>query len=396
MKRKDTVTRQIPCPCYDVEACESWLTDQAARGLFLEQWGLYTARFRRDIPRAVRYRITAARLKGSVLFSAPSAPGAEEADLYAAAGWEFVCSWQEFFFYCCRDPQAPELHTDPAIQAISLKMAVRTAVSNFLAQLLILIVMAPRSFREFPFSTLAEDPLLCLLYLLFFLSILLLTGRNLYSIFRFRHRLRQGLPPRHRKDWRPTARTHCLLVNLARCSAGLLFLVLLSSVLVPSRATKLSNYHEPLPFATLSDLAEGSLVPDEDPNRNTISLCRSLVAPAIYHYYESGRILQNDQVVLDASLVVIYYDTRSAWLAQQLAVELHEERKAYADLPEPLPALPEVDVARAYRNENGAFRQLILRKGTRVMSVFWTGSEDNPVDFQHLVPIFADTFSKAQ
>ena len=75
MKRKDTVTRQIPCPCYDVEACESWLTDQAARGLFLEQWGLYTARFRRDIPRVVRYRITAARLKGSVLFSAPSAPG---------------------------------------------------------------------------------------------------------------------------------------------------------------------------------------------------------------------------------------------------------------------------------------------------------------------------------
>lgn len=43
--------------------------------------------------------ITAGRLKGSVPAGAPSAPGAEEADLYAAAGWEFVCSWQEFFFY---------------------------------------------------------------------------------------------------------------------------------------------------------------------------------------------------------------------------------------------------------------------------------------------------------
>lgn len=395
MKTKDTVTRQTPCPCYDVEACESWLTDQAARGLFLEQWGLYTARFRRDIPRVVRYRITAARLKGSVLFSAPSAPGEEETDLYAAAGWEFVCAWQEFFFYCCQAPQAPELHTDPAIQSISLKMAVRTAVSNFLAQLLILTVMAPRSFREFPFSTLAEDPLLCLLYLLFFLSILLLTGRNLYSIFRFRHRLRQGLPPRHQKDWRPTARIHCLLVNLARCSAGLLFLVLLSSVLVPSRATPLSNYHEPLPFATLSDLAEGTLVPDEDPDRNAIALRHTLLAPAIYHYYESGQITQNGQVVLDASLTVTYYDTRFSWLAQQLAGELHETREPYADLPEPLPALPGIDAAWAYRNENGAFRQLILCKGSRVMSVFWTDSE-HTVDFQHLIPIFADIFSNAQ
>lgn len=123
MKPKDTVTRQIPCPCYDVEACESWLTDQAAQGLFLEQWNLYTARFRRGVPRVMRYRITAARLKGCVLVGAPIAPGEEEADLYAAAGWEFVCSWQEFFFYCCQDPRAPELHTDPVIQAVRLPRA---------------------------------------------------------------------------------------------------------------------------------------------------------------------------------------------------------------------------------------------------------------------------------
>lgn len=395
MKRKDTVTRQIPCPCYDVEACESWLTDQAARGLFLEQWGLYTARFRRDIPRVVRYRITAARVKGSVLFSAPSAPGEEETDLYAAAGWEFVCSWQEFFFYCCRDPHAPELHTDPAIQAISLKMAVRTAVSNFLAQLMMLPVIVSRSFWEFPFSSLAEDPLLCLLYLLFCLSILLLAGRNLYSIFRFRHRLRQGLPPRHRKDWRPIARIHRLLVNLARCSAGLLFLLLLGSVLLPSRATQLSNYHEPLPFATLSDLAEGTLVPDEDLGRNTIDLRHTLLAPAIYHYYESGQITQNGQVILDATMAVTYYNTRFSRLAQQLAGELHETHELYADLPEPLPTLPGIDAAWAYRSENGAFRQLILCKDSRVMSVFWTDSE-HTTDFQQLVPIFADIFSNAQ
>lgn len=141
-------------------------------------------------------------------------------------------------------------------------------------------------------------------------------------------------------------------------------------------------------------MAEGTLVTDEDLGRNTIDLRQTLLASAIYHYYENGRIIQNRQVVLDASLTVTYYDTRFSWLAQQLAGELHEARKPYANLPKPLPALPGIDAAWAYRNENGAFRQLILRKGSRVMSVFWIDSECT-TDFQHLVPIFSNIFSNA-
>ena len=32
---KEVVYRLVPCPCYEVEACESWLTDMAAQGLFV-------------------------------------------------------------------------------------------------------------------------------------------------------------------------------------------------------------------------------------------------------------------------------------------------------------------------------------------------------------------------
>ena len=131
MKSKKTVCRQIPCPLYDMESCESWLAYMAGKGLFLERWGRYTAVFRPGPPQAVRYRLTAARLKGLALFSAPSVPDAAEAELYAASGWEFVCAREEFFFYCCKDPHAPELHTDPVVQAISLKMAVRSALYVF-------------------------------------------------------------------------------------------------------------------------------------------------------------------------------------------------------------------------------------------------------------------------
>ena len=36
---RETVYRLVPCPCYEVEACESWLTDMAAEGLFVEKLG---------------------------------------------------------------------------------------------------------------------------------------------------------------------------------------------------------------------------------------------------------------------------------------------------------------------------------------------------------------------
>ena len=124
---KEIVYRPVPCPCYEVEACESWLTDMAAQGLFVEKLGRTLARFRRGLPQTVRYRLTAARLKGSWLDFVPSEPLSTEKALYAEYGWEFICSQQEFFLYACRDPQAPELHTDPAVQALSLKMARKSA-----------------------------------------------------------------------------------------------------------------------------------------------------------------------------------------------------------------------------------------------------------------------------
>ena len=105
---RQTVRRLAPCPPYDVEACESWLGDMAEQGLMLELWGLLDVRFRREEPRPVRYRLTAARLEGNVLFGPPDAPDAGEEALYAETGWHFICRQREFFIYACDDPAAPD------------------------------------------------------------------------------------------------------------------------------------------------------------------------------------------------------------------------------------------------------------------------------------------------
>ena len=49
------------------------------------------ARFGRERARPVRYRLTAARLKGNVLFIPPGTPDAGEEALYEEGGWHFVC-----------------------------------------------------------------------------------------------------------------------------------------------------------------------------------------------------------------------------------------------------------------------------------------------------------------
>ena len=61
MTRETNKTRRwIPCADHDVEAMESWLTDLAAQGWFLEEDGfcLAWATFVRGEPRPVRYRLT--------------------------------------------------------------------------------------------------------------------------------------------------------------------------------------------------------------------------------------------------------------------------------------------------------------------------------------------------
>ena len=177
---RQTVRRLVPCPPYDVEACESWLGDMAEQGLMPERWGGFEARFRRETPRPVRYRLTAARLKGNVLFIPPGTPDAGEEALYEEAGWHFVCRQNEFYIYACDDPAAPELHTDPAVQALSLKMACRSAVFSFVCWAIVIALRSSELFSGDGFLNLVEYPLTALVFAFCYLSLMLTSLQNLY------------------------------------------------------------------------------------------------------------------------------------------------------------------------------------------------------------------------
>ena len=123
--RCKTLWRLIPCPLSDIEGLESWLGDMAAQGLVPVTIGQNFARFRRSQSKAVRYRLNAKPAPETLLESAPGTPDGEERTLAQECGWYYVTAVGDFFLYACEDSDAPELNTDPQVQALSLRYAKR-------------------------------------------------------------------------------------------------------------------------------------------------------------------------------------------------------------------------------------------------------------------------------
>ncbi len=99
--------RILPYYVYQVDAIESWLDEQAKKGLFLtDVRSRLTMDFKKGDPRPVRYRIDVKQNPGTY--------GQKEriAD-YREFGWEYVCELAgDLDIYRCDDPAAPELNTD--------------------------------------------------------------------------------------------------------------------------------------------------------------------------------------------------------------------------------------------------------------------------------------------
>ena len=103
---KDKKRMLIPDNGWDIGAVESWLEDQAAEGWHLtECWGR-RARFQREEPKRVRYRL----LPFPDEFMQSKV---EREALNADLGWRFVANRWDYQVYVCEDPAAAELETDP-------------------------------------------------------------------------------------------------------------------------------------------------------------------------------------------------------------------------------------------------------------------------------------------
>ena len=313
-----------------------------------------------------------------MLENPPEAPDPEQQELFAGEGWQFVAGRGELFVYLCSDPAAPELDTDPAVQALSLKMARRDAGTTAVVVLLNAAVLALNMGMRGGFCwlrALVEAPDTVLLAALLFVDCLLYGVSGWLKLRRMTRQLKQGIPLDHNKPWRAEAVRYrasvlgvlVLLVGIAAVAAGW-----------GDPAQISADEYGALPFATLTDLTGSDTVQE----KTTLTVQGSVLAPCILHYDEDAYI-----GTAPCHLYVDYYQTAAPWMAQRLAAELHDLKKDLTPDPVAIPCPAGVDAAYAYNNE-GVFEQVILVKGDTVMSALWFGEMPNRTE--DFLPILAE------
>lgn len=378
----------VPCPDYDVPAMESWLEEQAAQGLFLSKedgFFLGLACFEIGSPKRVRYRLDA--IPKEKAFSEFDENKQAAIALAGEMGWEFVAEWREFLIYRCDDARLPELNTDPAVQALSLKRVQKALADRvfstcyylFLYPILLSVLREPEILLGV--LTLGTFRLLALILI----TALQTWGaaRDWRMLRRLRKHLQSGGRIEHTNGWHDE-KNRCLAGKIVRPILTAVWLALLIGIMVTLRlhpdAPAIDRGEAPLP--TLSDFADFPIDEADDGYELTLAEAHDLLAPEIYNLYESSG---------GAIYVVDYYELRAPWLAEWLARDLlrYDERRMsrmsakYTNtltkilLPEDLDA----DTAQCYQDPFGEYR-LLLQKGKKLLSVtlWWPKIETFPAE----------------
>lgn len=204
------MSRHIPpYPDYDIRGTETWLEEMARKGHFLEPGRAFRhgfAYFVRGNPQSLRYRLVPP--EGKINAQPPGSvhPSEEQLRRMEDFGWHYITYRGQYHIYACSDPNAPDMNTDPQVQALALNVTQKRMRSWLLFVLVWgLLHASAGKIRIFLFSSMINEPAASWLYprlcFLGLLGICLLPG--LIYITRFRKKLKQGIVPEPGKPFSP-------------------------------------------------------------------------------------------------------------------------------------------------------------------------------------------------
>lgn len=399
--------RWMPFDSCDLVEIESWLSRCAARGLRLCSCTGNFARFEKVAPFQARYRLDPIQPR-----PIPPQPDADMLALYASDGWKFAAEFGEFYIFCATDPQAPELHTDPALLAYALRRQVRSSAIN--ALLLTLVVTALgfwlvyRLLRDGkPLLELMESGTLPFLYVAGILVLLVAADLvQAVRVLRLWHALRRGQTPERGCSYRRAMIRHAatlVLAFLAICTS------FISAGLKPrSEVYPCADYPGALPFPLLAEMEASadfqydSFVNEGTDWANYAERSRDLLAPCILTAKQYGLSGPNAES-WDRYLYVQYYDCRTERLSREVLQELKTEAVQGRDSAVQTLTLHGMDEAYfyeetledhwfddatgdLYRQSTDHFQYLFLRAGTRAVKICYAGAQP----LEELVPRFAE------
>lgn len=350
MKIGKRVYRLVPCPWYDVEGIESWLESMAQEGLFLRKeahFGDFTS-FEQGEPKTVRYRLEAAQRSTSFLSESGGEPDAEAVEMSGELGWEYLTKCGQFYIYACDDPDAPELNTDPSVQAMALSYVRKDGRDSAIVNVLWVLLLLGLTWygRCWLLLALQYSSWLVLLTAVMIIGEMVFGIKRVLMIRRLRKKLLEGNQPDRKKDWKKHAFGY---------RAGRLLNVLVAVVWVVGACAywmnsvenpneiPITEYQGELPYLRLSEIGvEGSFDRDKAMDyTNKITVSSDWLAGTVIQSNESGEFTMEDGRRIDCAMYVTYTDMRADWLARELAAEypisskreVKKDRFQFFDIP---------------------------------------------------------------
>lgn len=402
MKIGKRVYRLVPCPWYDVEGIESWLESMAREGYFLRKEAFFSGftSFEQGEPKTVRYRLEAAQRSTSFFSESGGEPDAEAVEMSGELGWEYLTKCGQFFVYACDDPKAPELNTDPSVQAMALSYVRKDGRDGVIVNLVWLLVLLGLTWygRCWLLLALQYGSWLALLTAALMIGELFFGFKRVLMIRRLRKKLMEGRQPDRKKDWKKHAASY-RVGNLLSVLVAVVWIVgvgayWLNSIDNPNEIP-ITEYQGELPYLRLSDIGvEGSFERDEMMYyTNKVAVSSDWLAETVIESNEYGEFTMEDGRRIDCAMYVTYTDMRTGWLARELAEEypisgkreVKKDRFQFYDLPsaEELG----VDMAVAY-SAYPMGQAIVLVKGSEVWQVDFMQFREDTLSLEEWVRIF--------
>lgn len=196
----------MPDTSWDTGAMEAWLEEMFARGWHLTECGFRFATFRRGEPIRVRCRMMPAARETLEARQ-------EREEVYTQLGWEYLANLTDrYYIYICKNPDAPELETDPVAAAWIRDRLLRKGWRDLLLAWLALAAVAAFAVYRIASSETPVETAIRGVGISAPLSAVLLawavreTVDTLRRVRLLRRQMAAGLPQSHTGDWRRARR----------------------------------------------------------------------------------------------------------------------------------------------------------------------------------------------
>lgn len=318
--------RICPCHSYDLEGIQTWLEELAASGLHLSGRVPGFLRFEKSTPRKSRYRLE----PNPNTFNRYRRTQTDLRYLAGEFGWEFVLRYGAFDIYRTDDSEAPELNTDPRVQAITLNALKQERTNRLLLlamHFLISLFLYP-SVRYFFLNAVLIGPVYVCTVCLLFLWVFLILAVDLWWIHHAQQKLLLGGDLSCQPHRKHLAVLHVSMRTIPVVLLPILLALLCTGFVGTNRDIPLSDHPGDPPFITYADLAETGDFQHIETGviaLNGYTTWDQALAPVNYRWRELGNF--SDEPGVARSLTVDYHKTTSEWFARGLAEDYYRQAK---------------------------------------------------------------------